>query len=114
MITLYGINNCDTIKNTKKWLSEHSTEFKFHDYKKLGCSEEVAKVILNQLELKDVINMRGTTWRELPATERENLDREAAIILMQEKPSVIKRPIIDINGIWVVGFDIEKLSTLIK
>ena len=36
MITLFGINNCDTIKKTKKWLDDQKAEFEFHDYKKLG------------------------------------------------------------------------------
>ncbi len=114
MITLYGINNCDTIKKTKKWLEENKAGYEFHDYKKLGCPADLAQTFLAQLELSKVINSRGTTWRKLPESARENLNNESAIALMQDYPSLIKRPILDIDGQWVVGFDTEKLSTLIK
>jgi len=114
MITLYGINNCDTIKKTKRWLDTQNFEYEFHDYKKLGCSEQLAKQLLDQLPLGEVINNRGTTWRKLSDKVKNDLNREAAINLMIEQPSVIKRPIFDIHGEWVIGFNPEKLTSLIK
>ncbi|NKB32047.1 MAG: ArsC family reductase [Pseudomonadales bacterium] len=114
MITLFGINNCDTVKKTKKWLEEQGAEYNFHDYKKLGCSEELAKQFLEQFELKEVINTRGTTWRKLSDEDKSTLNPKSAVVLMQTQPSIIKRPILDIDGQWVIGFDTELLSTLIE
>ena len=114
MITLYGINNCDTIKKTKKWLDSQQSEFEFHDYKKLGCPQQLAEKILTQLPLEKVINTRGTTWRKLPDRVKTELNRDSAINLMMDQPAIIKRPIFDINGEWVIGFDTEKLSSVIK
>ena len=113
MVTLFGINNCDTTKKTKKWLDDQRAEFQFHDYKKLGCPPELAEIFLVQFELKNVINTRGTTWRKLPEEQKNGLDRGNAVVLMEERPSIIKRPILDIDGQWVIGFDTEKLSAII-
>ena len=113
MITLFGINNCDTTKKTKKWLDNQRAEFEFYDYKKLGCPSELAEIFLDQFDLKDVINTRGTTWRKLSEGKKNNLNKVNAAVLMEEQPSIIKRPILDIDGQWVIGFDTEKLSALI-
>ena len=104
MITLYGINNCDTIKKTKRWLDTQNSEYEFHDYKNLGCSEQLAKQLLDQLPLNEVINNRGTTWRKLSDKIKNGLNRDVAI----------NRPIFDIHGKWVIGFNPEKLTSLIK
>lgn len=113
MITLFGINNCDTIKKTKKWLDDQKAEFEFHDYKKLGCPLELAETFLDRFDIKDVINTRGSTWRKLSEGKKNNLNKVNAAVLMEEQPSIIKRPILDIDGQWVIGFDTEKLSALI-
>ncbi len=44
---------------------------------------------------KTLINTRGTTWRKL-TPERQDLDTQsAAVQLMQEFPSLIRRPVLD-------------------
>lgn len=111
---MYGINNCDTVKKTKKWLEDRNADYEFHDYKQQGCPAELANIFLKQFPLEQVINKRGTTWRKLPEPVKENLNQKTAKVLMQENPSLIKRPILDIDSQWVIGFDIESLSTLIK
>lgn len=114
MTILYGINNCDTIKKTKKWLEEHEVDFEFHDYKKLGCSKQLAQQFLREFDLKEVINTRGTTWRKLPENVKGGLDLKSAPSLMQEQPSIIKRPILEIDGTWVIGFDADQLAELTR
>ena len=79
MITLFGINNCDTIKKTRKWLEQHGVEYQFHDYKKLGCPAELANTFLEHFSHEQLINRRGTTWRKLPDPVKQSLDRESAV-----------------------------------
>ena len=110
MLTLFGINNCDTIRKTRQWLEEHGLEYEFHDYKKAGCSKELASRFLRHFELEQLINKRGTTWRRLPESIRQNLDEEAAVELMHEQPSIIKRPIINVGTAWIVGFDRDGMA----
>ena len=113
MITMYGISNCDTIKKAKKWLEENKVEYLFHDYKKLGIEKEKLEIWCNELGYENVINRRGTTWRKLPETDRENLDQESAITIMLAQPSIIKRPVLENDKKLLLGFSPESYKTLI-
>ena len=104
-ITLYGINNCDTVKRTRAWLADQGIEFDFHDYKKAGCSPELARRFIDNFGLEKLINRRGTTWRKLSEAEREDLNSDSAVKLMVQHPSIIKRPILQTPEAWLIGFD---------
>lgn len=114
MTTLYGIANCDTIRKTRKWLDQHGCDYQFHDYKKLGCSADLAATLVRELGTEQVINKRGTTWRKLAESEREPLDDRKAIALMQQYPSLIKRPILRVDDEWLVGYDTGRINDLLN
>lgn len=114
MITLFGIANCDTIRKTKKWLEQQHCDYQFHDYKQSGCSAKLARTLLRNFGAEQVINKRGTTWRNLPESEREPLDDKRAVSLMQDHPSLIKRPILCVDDQWLLGYDSERMSELIN
>jgi Spx/MgsR family transcriptional regulator len=114
MITLYGIANCDTIRKTRKWLEQQGADYEFHDYKKLGCSSGLAKTLISELGIESVINKRGTTWRKLPESEREPLTATRAQKLMQDQPSLIKRPVLCVDDQWLVGYDTARITALIS
>ncbi len=113
MITLFGIANCDTIRKTRKWLEQQQADYDFHDYKKLGCSADLARTLIDTLGIEQVINKRGTTWRKLPEEEREPCNPKTAAQLMQQYPSLIKRPILRVADQWLVGYDTDRMTTLI-
>lgn len=104
MIIVYGIPNCDTVKKARAWLAEQGLEYRFHDFKKAGVPEEQLDDWLERFGWETVINRRGTSWRRLPAEEREAMDvaraREAALA----NPSLIKRPVVEHNGNTLIGF----------
>jgi len=114
MVKLYGIYNCDKIKKAQSWLKKENIDYHFHDYKKAGCDEPLAKKLLNQFPRKILINTRGTTWRKLPERLKKSLEREELMSLMQNNPSIIKRPIFEINDQWVIGCDIAALQKFIN
>lgn len=113
MTTLYGINNCDTIKKTRALLTELGVDYEFHDYKKLGCDEALIQQFLKHFDFKALVNTRGTTWRKLPDAVKQDLDEASAIKIMSENNSIIKRPIIESQGNWLLGFDKEKIQKLV-
>jgi hypothetical protein len=39
MVTIYGIKNCETMKNARRWLDSHKVEHNFHDYKVAGIDK---------------------------------------------------------------------------
>ena len=110
-IVIYGIPNCDTIKKTLKWFSQHQLPYRFHDYKKEGITAEQLKQWSAQLGWEKLLNTRGTTWRKVdPAVQTATNNATAAIRLMKEHTSLIRRPIIEQGKIIFVGFNEEELT----
>jgi len=107
MFTLYGIKNCNTVKKAVDWLNVHKVGFEFHDYKKSGISQEKLGSWTKQVNWESLVNKKGTTWRALSDEEKDRVkDAASAIALMQEKTSVIKRPLIEKDGkVITLGFD---------
>jgi arsenate reductase (glutaredoxin) len=104
---VYGIKNCNTVKSALDWLKKKKIEFEFHDYKTKGISEAKLKAWSKQVGWESLVNKRGTTWRQLDeAVQKKVINETSAIALMQEKTSVIKRPLIEEDGkVLVLGFD---------
>jgi len=106
-MTLYGIKNCNTVKNAVSWLNSKKVKFEFHDYKSKGITEEKLKAWSKQVGWESLVNKRGTTWRQLDENTQQKITNEkAAIALMIDKTSVIKRPLVEDNGkVIALGFD---------
>ena len=108
MYTLYAIPTCDTVKKARVWLAEHGVDYQFYDYKKRGINQETIQRWLSQKPWEELINRAGTTWRQLPDAGKPT-NAESAIALMIEKPSVIRRPLIEADGnIVALGFNAER------
>ena len=102
---LYGIANCDTIKKARRWLEGHDIDYDFHDYRKQGLDRETLTSMESELGWENMLNRRGTTWRNLPAELKDSIDRESALQVMLENPAIIKRPILAIDNRLCIGFD---------
>ena len=114
MMTLYGIPNCDTIKKARAWLDKQGVNYQFHDYKKDGITKTQLTAWCKECGFETLINQRGSTWRNLPTSAKENLTQTHAINLMMKNPSLIKRPILDIGSSRIVGFDEAQYQLLLK
>jgi len=111
-VTIYGIKNCDTMKKAFAWLDKHGVAYDFHDYKKLGVSKAQLAKWCKEAGWEKVINRAGPTFRKLPDAARENLTQAKAIELMIGNPSMIKRPIVESDGVLEVGFKPERYDEL--
>ena len=67
---------------------------------------------LRHFDATELINRRGTTWRNLPEDERATLDDESALRLMVAHPALIRRPLLRADKQWLLGFDEERLAAL--
>jgi arsenate reductase len=98
-ITVFGIPNCGTVKKSRVWLQEQNVEFIFHDFKKNGLTHVAIENWLNHVDLDGLINRKGTTWRALTDEQKASCeDRNTAIALMMASPSIIKRPVLQIDA----------------
>lgn len=106
-MTVYGIKNCNTVKSALQWLKNNKVEFEFHDYKSKGITDEKLNAWSRQVGWENLVNKKGTTWRQLDEAVQKKITSEAAAIgLMKDKTSVIKRPLIERDGeVIALGFD---------
>jgi len=104
MIAIHGIKNCDTMKKAFTWLDEHRIAYRFHDYKKEGADAARLVKWIEAAGWETVLNRAGTTFRKLPDEVRAAVDRDSAIELMLDQPSMIKRPVLEYPGGVLIGF----------
>ncbi|RZP17706.1 MAG: ArsC family reductase [Erythrobacter sp.] len=107
---LYGIPNCDTVKKARTWLDAQGVDYAFHDYKKQGTDPARLAAWIETAGVDTVLNRRGTTWRKLPEADKADVDAAKAVKLLQDNPSMIKRPIVEDGGALLVGFKEDEWS----
>lgn len=107
MYIVYGIPNCNSVQKARTWLDAHQISYTFHDYKKSGVTKDKLVSWSKQLGWENLLNKKGTTWRGLEEDIQNTITTQtAAIKLMQENTSIIKRPVIEKDDkIVVIRFD---------
>ncbi len=116
MKTVYAIPNCNTVKKALDWLKTNKVGYEFHDYKKKGITATQLTAWSKQIGWEALINKKGTTWKQLPKEFQETItNQKAAIALMMEKTSVIRRPLIEEDGkVLVIGFEEAEYKKALK
>jgi arsenate reductase len=113
VVTVYGIPNCSTVKNARVWLDRHGIAYTFHDFKKAGVDAALIASWLPHLGLDLLINRKGTTWRALDEAQKAAAAATPqAIALMIAQPSLIKRPVLALDGAVHVGFSEAAYATI--
>ena len=107
---MYGIKNCDTIKKAKKWLENNNIAYEFHDFRSDDVNPVQLRSWVAEISWQTLVNKRSTTWRNLPSESKENMDETLALFLMEEQPTLIKRPVLETESGLMVGFS-EKTYT---
>ena len=109
-VTIYGIKNCDTMKKARAWLDQRGVAYAFHDYKSAGVARGTLERWARETGWETLLNRAGTTFRKLADKDKEGLTEKKAIALMLAQPSMIKRPVLDIGGKLLVGFQAEQYA----
>jgi arsenate reductase (glutaredoxin) len=109
---LYGIRNCDTVKKARAWLDQRGVDYRFHDYKVAGIDMARLDRWCAEVGWEALLNRAGTTFRNLPSSQKDGLDERRATALMLAQPSAIKRPVLELNERLVVGFKPDVYESL--
>lgn len=113
MITLYGIPNCETVKKARRFLEANGVEYAFHDFRKQGVDVRKLQGWVEAFGWEKVLNRAGMTWRRMDEAEKETVrDAAGAMRVMREKPSIIKRPVLEAAGKTLLGFREEEYRKL--
>lgn len=104
-LAVYGLTKCSTVKKARDWLDAHGIAYEFHDYREEPIARKKLKAWCKARGgWEKVINRASMTWRGLPGAAKENVNIEKALDLMAEKPSLIRRPVVEGDGILLQGF----------
>lgn len=96
------------------WLDANGLAYTFHDYKKAGIDAATLEDWDARIGWEALLNTRGTTWRKLSESDRENLDRDKALTLMRMHTSLIRRPVVAAGDSLLTGFDEQRFQTALK
>lgn len=108
-LTLYGLKNCDTCKKALKALEAAGRTVTFVDIRAEADLSALLPTWLSAAGPDLLINRRSTTWRNLSEGERA----AEPLALLSEHPTLIKRPVIDLDGQVHVGWAKDVQAALI-
>ena len=95
----FGLKSCDTCRKALKQLAVAEFTPTVIDVRVDGVSDADRATIV--AEFGDaVINRASTTWRGLSEAEKA----QDAATLLAAHPTLMKRPVIEHNGTWTIGW----------
>ncbi len=114
MVIVYGIKNCNSVQKSLAFLNAAGVEFTFHDYKKNGLPEDKITHWLKMEGWETLTNKQGLTWKKLDESVKGSIRTpEDAFRLFSMNASVIKRPILESQKGFCIGFSEETWTALI-
>lgn len=113
-ITLYGLKNCDTCRKANQWLKAAGLTFEFADLRQTPVTPRRLTNWVKAQGWETCLNRRSRTWRELQAHERDGIDENKALALMQAHPTLIKRPVLEHDTTIIVGFSAARYAAALN
>lgn len=93
----FGLKSCDTCRKALKSLVDMDVEV--IDVRADGVSAADQAAMISAFGA-GVLNTRSTTWRGLSEDERA----QDPAVLLAAHPTLMKRPVLDIDGVWHQGW----------
>lgn len=109
---LFGINNCDSVKKAKVFLTTNNLSYQFHDLKTQGITAAQLDAWLTKVAWSDLLNRRSTTYRQLPAADKHDLAKHARTLMLAH-PTLIKRPVLELPNQLIIGFQVLAYQELL-
>jgi len=105
-LKLFGLKNCDTCK---KALTELETAGQAPEFVDIRAGADLAAKVPGWLKAvgDKLINRSSTTWRALSDEDRAKASGKSLEGLLMGNPTLIKRPVIEVNGDVLVGWNAE-------
>ncbi len=93
-LTVYHLTKCSTCQKAIAALKEAGHELTLIDVREDGVPAKVLEQLEAGVGYEKLANRASMTWRGLSEADKENFDREKALALIAENPSLMKRPAI--------------------
>ncbi|WP_410216509.1 arsenate reductase family protein [Paracoccus sp. (in: a-proteobacteria)] len=98
-LTMYGLAHCSTCQKAQAALEQNGWSVAFRDVQKEPLSDEERAALVDDFGGK-IINRASLTWRAMSESERS----ADPVIMIGEKPSVMKRPALRAGGANLLGW----------
>ena len=110
MLTVYGIKSCDTCRRARKFLAENDIPFRFHDVREDGLDGQMLERWSKRVDWESLLNRKSLTWRKIPEVDRSEVDIERAFALIIDQPTLLKRPVLESDELFAVGFSERRIA----
>ena len=114
VLTVYGIKSCDTCRIARKYLSKNKIEHRFHDLRDDGLDIQMLERWAGRIGWEKLLNKKSLTWRKIPEVDRAGMSRDKALAAMIDRPTLIKRPVLETDNFIAVGFSEKRFGEFIK
>ena len=111
---LFGISNCDTVRNARKWLEQAAIPYLFQDVREQPLTQEQLQQWAEQVGWETLFNKRSTSFRALDEHSKTHLNECSALALIQTTPTLMKRPVLVSPSHILVGFSSQLYQTLLR
>ncbi len=102
---VFGIKTCDTCRKARKWLDENGKPYQWQDLREQPVDAQRLQRWLDELGPEQLINRRSTSWRQLDeATRTRVMNPATATAVIEQHPTLIKRPVFETGDRVMVGF----------
>ena len=114
VLTVYGIKSCDTCRIARKYLTSNKIEHRFHDIRDDGLDIQMLERWVERIGWERLLNKKSVTWRKIPEVDRAGMSRDKAMAAMIDRPTLIKRPVLEADNFMAVGFSEKRFGEFIN
>jgi len=114
VLTVYGINSCDTCRKARRFLTAQKIEYRFHDVRDDGLDIQMLERWASRIGWEKLLNKKSLTWRKIPEVDRADMTRDRALAAMIDRPTLIKRPVLEAKEFIAVGFSEQRFSVFLE
>lgn len=68
----------------------------------------------DRLGWEKLLNKKSLTWRKIPEVDRNDMTKDKALAAMIERPTLIKRPVLECVEFIAVGFSEKRFTEFLK
>jgi len=101
---IYHLKTCDTCRKAIKALRAAGHDPELHDVRADGLDTATLTTLEAALGYEALVNKKSTTWRGLDEGVKAGLNKDSAITLLSENPTLMKRPVIEQSGSYTVSW----------
>ena len=106
-VTLYGLKTCKTCRTAAEELLDAGAHVMVKDVVGDNIGLEDFQYLEGKVGWETLVNKSSTTWRNIPESEKADLDRGKALDLLVANPKLMKRPALDFGDEVIVGWNAD-------